>query len=512
MNAFGTLVDLLIKLRVDGADMDRKLSEAEKKAKASADRIADIWDKAGKAAAVGFAVGTAAIVSFAKDAAGAETSVERLRSTLRNLGQGFEDQLPQIREWAAQLSKAADFDDEALLDQMREMVTITGDVREAQLAVSAATNLANQTNGDLAASLDAVRGGYLGQARALRGYGIVLGEGVQGHNALLEVMSKVRGANESTASSTERAWRRMTIELGNAREELGTALLPTVQVAIEWLRSLAGWINNLSEEQKRGYASALLYTTGALGIIAVLGQTVGPVVTMIQQFQMLAIAKAAATAAGAEFGTGMTALAAPGGPIALVIAAVAALGFAFDKLSQKAREALADARAAVEALNAAANTAPVAVGQDPQGNPIYESGADASKAGFKSGWQRLADITNPFADRSFSIGKLLVGPLAGLLEEGYGALQDNQAGRRLDQYQLRNRLLDPTPGQRQRERENAGARRGGGYNTPTGQSPPSAGYENASDYYKAMKQLYRETHGPSDNIRTQMNFSNSGGR
>lgn len=388
------LGEALFKLLIDNTGFTKGLSEAEKEARERSERIGNVLKDVGRFSAIGFGIGAAVIGGFSKDAAEAEGVITRLRATLRGLGPEFEAQLPAIEEWAAHLMALSDFDDEDILGGFRDMVQLTGSVTDAMLAMEAATNLANQSGEALATTSNAVLQGFNGQERGLRRMGVALSDGAKGHQALLEIMAQVDGANERTANSTERAYRRMQVEWGNARESLGAAFLPVVQQLVSTLGRAAEWVNHLSDSQRQAYASAIIWGTGILGVISVLTNAGAVVLQLVTNIKLLTAAQAGANTGTSSF-LGLLGRIPP--QVAIVIAALAALTAAFLDL-RKAQESVSNA---ARPQSGGQNSSLIASERDVNGNIIYKTP------------QEISEDTNGFEGEGLPFVAGLVGFLTG---------------------------------------------------------------------------------------------------
>lgn len=380
MSNIGVLAEAWVTLKVDGASFDKELSAADKKLRARLQAWGDIAGSVRNVAAVAFGAGVLAINSFAKEAMEAEASIKRLDATLKGLGPTVGANKEQVQAWADELMRASDFDDEQIVDGFRKVASATGSAKEAMLAMEAATNLANISGVDLEQTSHALMMAYNGNTRGLKTLGIVLEDGVKGHEALVAVMKKVQGGNLNTADSTERAYRRMQVAWGNAKEALGTALLPVVQEVTRWLTIQVDKINDMSDAELRAWGETIKWGTALAGILVVGAQVTKWVIELRVALLALKIQQEAVNAQGLTMVNWLGKI--PG----LVAAALSAM--ALMKM-QKMTDASLTGGEFQGGGNRIANSGYVATGLDAQGNPVYETPEQMAAQG-KANWWELS--------------------------------------------------------------------------------------------------------------------------
>lgn len=386
MSFIGKLAEAVLVLSVDGAKFDKELSDAEQAAQRRSKSMQSILGGVARVGAVAFAASAAAVIGFWKEAAAAEATGVRLRATLASIGQQAEADAPKIEKWAEGLMHASDFDDEAIVDGFRNIVVATGDTQEAMFAMEVATNLANQSGQGLERTQQALMMAYNGQTRGLKSLGIVLEEGVVGHEALVAVMERVRGSNESTAASTERSFRRMQVEWGNAKEALGTQFLPIVTAAINKIAEMAEWFNNLTDEQQKSFAQTILWVGAIGGVVAVGAKAAMTILEVRSQIALMTMAQAASNAQGRGMLAWMRGI--PPAAYAAVVA-ILALASAYKELNEMNAVAGQQVDNTSSGGRYATNSGYVATGKDANGNDIYETPRQMMDQGRPNLWESL---------------------------------------------------------------------------------------------------------------------------
>lgn len=223
------------------------------------------------AALAGLAAGA---YSAASAAAEDEQSAALLAKALKNTTGATDDQVASVEEWISGQSKAAAVADDELRPALSTLVRATGDVSTAQDAMGLALDISAATGKDLESVSTALAKGYGGQTAGLKKLvpGIDAAVVASGDmDAISAELAKTVGGSAAEAAQTSAGqFENMKIQMGEAQEAIGAALLPALAKMAKMLQGGAEWI----AENSRlvlilggvigGFAAAILIANVAL--------------------------------------------------------------------------------------------------------------------------------------------------------------------------------------------------------------------------------------------------------
>ena len=328
---------LKLSILADVDDLKKKLGDADKAVEENSNKISEFGKKAAAAfAVVGAAVGAYAI-SAIKAAAEDQASQVRLANALRNTVAATDEAIEATERWIARQSKATGVTDDQLRPALERLTRSTKNIEEAQNLTNLALDIAAAKNLDLTTVANALAKANDGQTTALKKLGITLGDNANNlteYNKLQKALEKAQleanfaleeygvkskeyirasekvaeitqkandvamegidvfgelgtqfsGAASEAADTFEGKMRRLKIGMDEAKESLGTALLPTVEKFITFLNdtgipTLDGFIAGLTGDQ--GLSASLAESQkGAESF----GKAIGVVVDIVKGF------------------------------------------------------------------------------------------------------------------------------------------------------------------------------------------------------------------------------------
>jgi hypothetical protein len=283
--------------------------------------------KAGFAIRKGFlpAVGVvgalgAGLVSATKAAIEDQTSSEKLAGQLRRTTGATQEQVKAVEQYIAKTELASVTADTELRPAFAKLVTATKDVEEAQGLMTMALDIAAATGKPLEAVTTTLAKAYGGNTEALAkldpALRDVIKEGATFEELGQELTATFGGASDEFANTAEGSLKRFGLQMDNAKESIGMAVLPLAEQLIPHLMKLADF---LAEN-----------TDLLIIIIGVVGGFAGAIIALnIAMKVAAAVTKAAAIAQGI-FNTIMAL-----NPIMLVVIAVIALIAIFIALQKR---------------------------------------------------------------------------------------------------------------------------------------------------------------------------------
>lgn len=262
------------------------------------------------AALAGLAAGLGSATKAAIEDAEAQ---DKLAGVLRRSGMATDEDIAATERFISAQSRATAVADDELRPALQQLVVATGSVSYAQDLLVKSQDIAIATNTDLATVTDAMSKAAQGNYKALKGIDASLIPLIQGgaeFDEIMQALSIHQGAAAEAANTTAGKMTNLSIQMGEAKESIGAALLPVVTALIEKLLPLATWAQENSK--------LFLIFAGVIGGVAA---AVLAVNTAMKVYQATLIVVKAAQAA---FNFVMAA-----NPIGIVIVALAALAAAF---------------------------------------------------------------------------------------------------------------------------------------------------------------------------------------
>lgn len=174
-------------------------------------------------------------------------TVAILTQNVKNAGLAYEQLVPQIQAYASSQIKLG-FNDDDTTKSVGKLLLITGNYTQALKLNHLAMDLAANKGVSLeqaTTSLAQVMQGAGG--RALMQYGLSFKDGASAAEILDELQKKVAGSAEALAGSPQGAINEMSAQWNDMKQNLGTQLLPTIQILFKTFEDNLPGITKLVE-------------------------------------------------------------------------------------------------------------------------------------------------------------------------------------------------------------------------------------------------------------------------
>ena len=227
--------------------LDRAIKEFQKLEGAGA--------KAGYALKQAFLPATAALAGLTAAAglsvkAAIEDTAQQaeLARTLQATTDATEAQVAAVESYIAETEKAAAVSDSELRPAFANLVRATGDVTKAQELMTLALDVAAATGKDLETVTEALQEGFQGEVGPLKeldkSLTDMIASGADADEVMAQLADTFGGAAQESTETLEGRFKLMKIELDNAKEAIGKALLPVLEQLLPILESMANFIGN----------------------------------------------------------------------------------------------------------------------------------------------------------------------------------------------------------------------------------------------------------------------------
>jgi len=258
---------------------------------------------------------TAGLVMSSKAAAEDQAAQAQLARQLQATTGATDKQIQANEDFVSTLSRSAAVADDELRPALASLVRGTGDLASAQDALKTVLDVSAATGKGVQEVADAVSKAYGGNTKAIKQLSPELFKLIKDGASVDEVMQSLAstfgGAASTAANTAQGKFKNLTIQLGEAKEAIGTALLPVVEVMVGAFTNFAIWA------QKN--TGVIVGIATAIGLIA--GAIVGANVAMAAWKAVSVITAAVNYALAASFTAVQIAT---GIGIAVVIAGIAA--------------------------------------------------------------------------------------------------------------------------------------------------------------------------------------------
>jgi len=262
---------LSLKILADIDDLKNKLNQADNAVETNSEKISAF----GKKAAAAFAVAAAAAVAYGTKLAvdGVKAAIEdeaaqlRLANALRTATGATNDQIKATEDFILQTSLATGVADDQLRPAMQRLAVSTKDTGEAQRLLSLALDISKGKGIELETVANALGRAQDGNTMALGRLGLGLSKAELSTLTFTEVQTRLSelygGAAATNAETFQGKIDRLKVGFDEAKESLGTALLPQVEKFITF-------INDVGVPALNGFIAGL---TGDAGLNAALSET-----------------------------------------------------------------------------------------------------------------------------------------------------------------------------------------------------------------------------------------------
>jgi hypothetical protein len=300
---------LSLKILADIDDLKNKLNQADNAVETNSEKISAF----GKKAAAAFAVAAAAAVAYGTKLAvdGVKAAIEdeqaqlRLAAALRTATGATEGQIKATEDFILQTSLATGVADDQLRPAMQRLAVSTKDTEEAQRLLGLALDISKGRGLDLEQVANALGRAQDGNTASLGRLGLGLSKAELATLTFTEIQTKLSdlygGAAATNAETFQGKIDRLKVGFDEAKESLGTALLPQVERFITFLNDtgiptlnafIAGLtgdegLNSALTETQQGAASfgrTIASISGIIsGFITFLREAIGLVVSLANE-------------------------------------------------------------------------------------------------------------------------------------------------------------------------------------------------------------------------------------
>jgi hypothetical protein len=294
------------------ADIDN-LQKGLKKADTEIQTFGDKVGAFGKKAAAAFAVAAAAAVAYASKLAvdGVKAAIEdeqaqlRLANALKAATGATDAQVKATEDMILQTSLATGVADDALRPALQRLAVSTKDTVEAQKLLTLALDISKASGKDLESVANALGRAQDGNTTSLGRLGLGLSKAELATLSFTEIQTKLSdlygGAAAANAETFQGKIDRLKVGFDEAKESLGTALLPTVERFISFLNETGlptlnafiagltgdeGLSASLTESQKgaESFGKVIAATAGIIsGFITFVREAIGLLVEFANQ-------------------------------------------------------------------------------------------------------------------------------------------------------------------------------------------------------------------------------------
>jgi hypothetical protein len=223
----------------------QKTFEQFKKLETNAEKASFALKKAFIPATAALAALGAGLVVTAKAAAEDQAAQAQLARQLQATTGATDGQIKANEDFISTLSRSAAVADDELRPALSSLVRGTGDLATAQDALKTVLDVSAATGKGVQEVADAVSKAYGGNTKAIKQLSPELFKLIKDGASVDEVMQSLSstfgGAASTAANTAQGKFKNLTIQLGEAKEAIGTALLPVVEAMVKVFTNFAIW-------------------------------------------------------------------------------------------------------------------------------------------------------------------------------------------------------------------------------------------------------------------------------
>lgn len=173
---------------------------------------------------------------------------DQLAGVLRRSGMATDDQIALNEMWISTMSKATATADDELRPALATLVQSTGSLEYSQELLSQALDISASTGVDLSTTVDALSKAYNGNMKGLKALDAslipMIADGASFEDVMSSLAATTGGAAADAANTAAGQMKNLGIQLGEAKETIGAALLPVVAAIIPYFIDFAELIQN----------------------------------------------------------------------------------------------------------------------------------------------------------------------------------------------------------------------------------------------------------------------------
>ena len=223
----------------------KKTFEEFKKLETNAEKASFALRKAFVPATAALAALGAGLVMTAKAAAEDQAAQAQLARQLQATTGATDGQIKANEDFISTLSQSAAVADDELRPALSSLVRGTGDLATAQDALKTVLDVSAATGKGVQEVADAVSKAYGGNTKAIKQLSPELFKLIKDGASVDEVMQSLSstfgGAASTAANTAQGKFKNLTIQLEEAKEAIGTALLPVVEIMVKAFTNFAIW-------------------------------------------------------------------------------------------------------------------------------------------------------------------------------------------------------------------------------------------------------------------------------
>lgn len=229
----------------EGKGIDRAIKEF-KRLETTGQKASFALKKALVPATAALAGLTAAAGLSLKAAVEDQAQQQELARTLKQTTDATVAQVEAVEQYIAKTEKAAAVSDAELRPAFANLVRATGDVTEAQDLMTIALDVAAGTGKDLETVTEALQEAFQGEVGPLkeldRSLTDMIRSGADADEVMGQLAATFSGAAQESTETLEGRFKLMKIELDNAKESIGVALLPILERLVPVLERVATFV------------------------------------------------------------------------------------------------------------------------------------------------------------------------------------------------------------------------------------------------------------------------------
>lgn len=231
-----------------------KLKEAGEAGKKTGGMFSSLGGETGKlfSAFLPFATAGGIVTFFASAVKGASEEAEALKRVgfaLEASGVSWKANESKVLAWGAAIQQTTRFSDNEAYEAVGKLARITGDLSQAQTASQVAMGLSITSGQSLSQTTELLSNLLAGNERAVKQARDEYGQFVGNAKTAQEVLTAL-GSSMATVAQQEEGFAKSSAQLKNAAGELadkvGAALIPSLTVMVDWLKTGFDWFEKLA--------------------------------------------------------------------------------------------------------------------------------------------------------------------------------------------------------------------------------------------------------------------------
>ncbi len=281
-----TLVELVARIKADSTELEKGLTDAERKTEVSSKNMSDSLKKVGMAMAASGAAITATLGLMGKAAIDEEINIKRLATTINNSGTAYDSVKDSLEAVISATQRKTGIADDEQRDILNRLILVTNDYNKALELMPTVLDLAAAGEMDATTAATYLGKAYLELEEGAEEVSVRFGQASLQFKSMEDIQNRVAGSAVNLANPLSV----LSTSISDVAEVIGISLIPIIKSSVDSIVDIAIKVQDWIKENPE-LAKQITLIAGALGIfLGVVGTGILLVPKLIAAWQAFNLA------------------------------------------------------------------------------------------------------------------------------------------------------------------------------------------------------------------------------